>query len=111
MSTDEFDGERTGRAIVLGYAGSSGSCVREMRAENYVGTPSDVEGNPHLFNESVERVNGKTVIRFTVEQKVGRTKKQIRHFFNYEQTSARTMWAVGGYNGAGCEAEVQFHRA
>jgi hypothetical protein len=80
MSTDEFDGERTGRAIVLGYAGSSGSCVREMKAENYVGTPSDVEGNPHLFDESVERVNGKTVIRFTVEQKVGKTKKTNQAF-------------------------------
>merc|ERR1719329_1591149 len=111
MSTDEVDGERTSRAIVLGYAGSSGSCVREMQAEKYVGTPSDVQGNPHLFDESVQRVNGRTVIRFTIEQRAGRNDTEINEFFNSEMISARTMWAIGGLNGAGCEAEVQFHRA
>merc|ERR1712070_777881 len=98
MMADDVDEERTSRAIVLGYAGSSGSCVREMKAEEYVGTPSDVRGNPHLFDESVERVNGRTVIRFTIEQHVGRDDQEISRFFNgwYGTWSARTMWAIGG---------------
>jgi len=112
MSTDEVDRERTTGAIVLGYAGgSAGSCVREMKAENYVGQPSDVPGNPHLIDALVQRLNGRTIISFTIEQHVGRTKSEISTFFNMEQMSARTMWAIGGLKGVDCEAEVQFHRA
>jgi len=111
MKADEVDAERTSQAIVLGYAGPSGSCVREMKAEEYVGTPSDIRGNPHLFDESVERVNGRTIIRFTIEQHVGHDDDEINQFFNVNGQSARTMWAIGGVDGAGCEAEVQFHRA
>lgn len=111
MSTDKVDDERTTGVIVLGYAGSAGSCVREMKAVNYVGTPSDVQGNPHLIDESVERVNGRTVIRFTVEQRVGRNDTEIDAFFNADNWGARTMWAIGSVDGADCEAEVQFHRA
>lgn len=111
MTTDKVDAERTSRAIVLGYAGSSGSCVREMKAEKYVGTPSDVQGNPNLIDESVERVNGRTVIRFTIEQHVGRNDSEISDFFYGEFISARTMWAIGAVDGSGCGAEPQFHRA
>merc|ERR1712070_667958 len=109
MSTDEVDDERTSGVIVLGYAGSAGSCVREMKAEDYVGTPQDVQVNPHLFDESVERVNGRTVIRFTIEQRVGRNDTEISAFFNADNLSARSMWAIGGLDGADCEAQVQFH--
>merc|ERR1712070_265470 len=59
----------------------------------------------------VERVNGRTVIRFTIEQRVGRNDTEISQFFNSDMISARTMWAIGGLDGSGCEAEVQFHRA
>jgi len=112
MSTDEIDEKRTGRAMVLGYAGgSAGNCVRQMKSENYVGQPTDVEGNPDLSKESVERKNGRTIVHFTVEQHVGRTHSQINEFFNGEQVSARTMWAIGGLNGTDCDAEVQFHHS
>jgi len=112
MGTDEIDEKRTGRAMVLGYAGgSAGSCVRQMKSEDYVGSPTDVEGNPDLSKESVERKNGRTIIHFTVEQHVGRTPLAIHEFFNGEQVSARTMWAIGALNGADCDAEVQFHHS
>jgi len=113
MSTDEVDEERTTRAMVLGYAGAQGGCVREMKAENYVGEPADVQGNPHLMDESVERLNGRTIIRFTIEQHVGRDVLEIHNFFNGRMTgtSARTMWAIGGLEGDGCDAKIQFHRA
>lgn len=112
MGTDEIDDQRTGRAMVLGYAGgSAGSCVRQMKSEDYVGAPTDVEGNPDLSNESVERKNGRTIIHFTVEQHAGRNPLEINAFFNGEQVSARTMWAVGGLKGTDCDAEVQFHHS
>jgi hypothetical protein len=112
MGTDEIDEKRTGRTMVLGYAGgSAGSCVRQMKSEDYVGEPTDVEGYPDLFNESVERKNGRTIIHFTVEQHVGRNPLEINSFFGGEQVSARTMWAIGGLEGTDCDAEVQFHRA
>jgi len=111
MSKDEFDRNRTQAAIVLGYAGSAGSCVREMESKEYVGAPTDVEGNPNIQNESAERVNGRTVISFTVEQHAGKTDKEIAHFFNAEQLSQKTMWAIGAIDGVDCDAKVQFHRA
>lgn len=112
MSKDDFDRTRTQADIVLGYAGgSTGDCIREMKSEQYVGAPTDVAGSPNLFDASVERVNGRTVMHFTVEQHVGQTDEEIAHFFNAEQLSQRTMWAIGPMAGAGCEAEVQFHHA
>jgi len=38
-SFDNFTSDR----IALGYASSSGSCVREMVSKDVVGTPSDVD--------------------------------------------------------------------
>lgn len=111
MSNDDFDRNRTQANIVLGYAGSSGSCVREMESKQYVGAPTDVEGSPNLFDQSVERVNGRTLISFTIEQHVGQTDTEIAHFFNAEQLSQKTMWAIGAMDGADCDAKVQFHRA
>jgi hypothetical protein len=54
MSTDPIDEESTTGAIVLGYASSTGGCVREMKATSFVGTPVDVKGNPRLSNTAVE---------------------------------------------------------
>jgi len=106
MSTDEIDDKRTTGVIVLGYSG----CVREMKAESYVGTPTDVNGNPHLSGASVKRQNGRTVVRFTIEQHAGRSALEINTFFNQEQVSMRVMWAIGGIGGdGGCEAPIQMH--
>jgi len=110
MSTDEVDEQRTTSVIVLGYVSSAGSCVREMKAESYVGTPTDVKGNPHLIDASVERKNGRTVIRFTIEQHAGRDALAINTFFNQEQISMRVMWAIGSFSAdGGCEANIQMH--
>lgn len=112
MATDAVDDERTSGVIVLGYASSSGSCVREMKAEHYVGTPTDVEGNPHLFGTSVERVNGRTVVRFTIEQHAGHNASEMDTFFNAEFLSMRVMWAIGGVSGdRDCKAAIQMHSA
>lgn len=100
MATDELDDSRTGRAIVLGYTGAATSCVREMRAKDYVGAPVDVDGNTSLYDTSVERVNGRTIVRFVVEQHVGRTQLGITAFFSGEQVSARVMWAIGAVESA-----------
>jgi hypothetical protein len=110
MSTDPIDEQRTGSAIVLGYVSSAGGCVREMKAQGYVGTVADVKGNPHLSDVSVERRNGRTVVRFTVEQHAGRNALAINTFFNQEQISMRVMWAIGSFSpDGGCEADLQMH--
>jgi hypothetical protein len=110
MTTDEIDEQHTTSVIVLGYVSAAGGCVREMKAENYVGTPTDVKGNPHLSDASVERKNGRTVIRFTVEQHAGKNALAINTFFNQEQISMRVMWAIGSFSeGGGCKADIQMH--
>jgi len=96
MKTDEIDETRTGSVIATAYtAHTQGGCVREMKAENYIGTPHDVAGNPHLFNPSVERKNGRTIMRFEVEQHAGREPLEVQKFFRMEQQSQRMMWAIG----------------
>lgn len=110
MSTDEIDQQRTTGVIALGYVSGGSGCVREMKAENYVGKPTDVKGNPHLSGASVERMNGRTVLRFTVEQYAGRNARAINSFFNAEQVSMRVMWAIGSISGdGGCEADFEMH--
>merc|ERR1712110_352090 len=88
MSTDVIDEQRTTSVIVLGYVSNSGlGCVREMKAEHYVSTPTDVKGNPHLSDASA-----------------------INTFFNQEQISMRVMWAIGSFSeDGGCEADIQMH--
>jgi len=121
MSTDDLDEERTSRVIVLGYAQAGSGCVREMKAEDYVGAVTDVAGNPHLYDESAERTNGRTVVRFTVEQHVGNTTAQIETFFGTAikaelvLQSARVMYAIGEVGTAigedACKMQVQYHNA
>merc|ERR1712070_145815 len=113
MCLDEVDKERTGNAnMVLGYAGGhAGNCVRQMESKSYAGPVSDVPGNPDLIGAHVERRNGRTVLSFKLLQHVGTNDVQIHNFFSGEQLSARTMWAVGSMEGAGCGAAPQFHRA
>jgi len=110
MSTDQIDEEHTTGVIVLGYVSSAGGCIRQMKAKDYVGTPTDVKGNPDLVDASVERRNGRTIIRFTIEQHAGRNALAINTFFNQEQISMRVMWAIGSFSGdGGCEADIQMH--
>jgi len=113
MCLDDVDRERTGNAnMVLGYAGgSAGSCVRQMESPGYASEPSDVAGNPDVFDYSVERKNGRTIINFKLLQHVGRNDIAIYNFYNLEEMAARTMWAVGSMQGSGCDATPQFHRA
>jgi len=123
MSVDALDEDMTSSVIVLGYAQTGTGCVREMKANSYVGSVVDVTGNPHLFHQSVERTNGRTIISFTIEQHVGNTTDQIAKFFGTEWRSelnldsARLMWAIGKVSMAGgamqdsCQAHVQYHNA
>merc|ERR1712113_63845 len=111
MCADDIDAGRTTDIIALGHASSSGaSCLREMKATNYVGTPVDVLGNPHLQSTKVERVNGRTFFEFTIEQHAGRNSLEINSFFNMDQFSMRVMWAIGKIGeGANCTTDPQFH--
>jgi hypothetical protein len=99
MCVDPFDNYTSDR-IALGYASSSGSCVREMVSKNVVGTPTDVDYKI-LKQTSVERARGRTILRFTVSQ----TPFKHRTFDSF-----RVMWAIGKVSGgSGCAADVGFH--
>lgn len=109
MSADPLDEKRTGTAIALGH----GSCVREMKSESYVGSVVDVAKHERkLKSTSVERKNGRTIVRFTVSQHVGRDPVEITDFFGDPiQLSARVMWAIGDVSGDEnqCDAKLGYH--
>merc|ERR1711865_654514 len=110
MSADPLDEKRTGTAMAVGH----GSCFREMRSPNYVGSVVDVaESYRRLKSTSVERRNGRTIVRFTVSQHVGRNTLQIDDFFGDPvQMSARVMWAIGDVSGDEdqCNATLGYHQ-
>jgi hypothetical protein len=110
MSTDPLDEKRTGTAIALGHGG----CFREMKSENYVGSVTDVAAkDTKLKSTSVERKNGRAIVRFTVSQHVGKNIAQIDDFFGDPiQLSARVMWAIGDVNGDEnhCNATLSYHQ-
>lgn len=92
MTTDALDEAETSDRIALGYSGAAGGCLREMRALQYVGAPTDVSKELAKFNDtSVERVSGRTVLRFKVAQHWGESASEISDF-GY---MLRVMWAVG----------------
>lgn len=105
MCVDPFDNFTSDR-IALGYATSSGSCVREMISKNIVGTPTDVDYKI-LKGTSVERSGGRTTLHFTISQ----------HWLYPNASSLgskdgpwRIMWAIGQVSGGdACAASVGFH--
>jgi len=102
MCVDSFDNFTSDR-IALGYASSSGSCVREMISKNLVGNPSDVDYKI-LKKTSVERHGGRTIVRFTVSQYWPKNGKFDGPF--------RVMWAIGKVSGGnGCAADIGYHFA
>merc|ERR1712087_87494 len=102
MCVDSFDNFTSDR-IALGYASSSGSCVREMVSKDIVGTPSDVDYKI-LKKTSVERSHGRTILRFTVSQNPFKHRTFDGPF--------RIMWAIGKVSGGNdCAADIGFHGA
>merc|ERR1719336_1293417 len=105
---DSFDNFTSDR-IALGYASSEGGCVREMIAKSVIGKPEDAK-TQILSYTSVQRLNGRTVMRFTVPQ----------HWQDGNHTMDgpfRVMWAIGkvkaGASGSsgGCDADIGYHNA
>jgi hypothetical protein len=107
MATDPLEQNRTGTAIALGF----GQCVREMQSESYVGGVTDVTGDRQLKRTSIERRNGRTIVRFTVSQHVGRNPIEITDYFGDPgQSSARVMWAIGNVSDESqCNATLTYH--
>jgi len=108
MATDALERNRTGTAIAVGH----GQCVREMRSDNYVGSVVDVTDDQQLSRTSIEQRNGRTIVRFTVSQHVGRNLPEITDFFgNPQQNSARVMWAIGNVSDTSqCNATLSYHQ-
>jgi hypothetical protein len=107
MASDALEENRTGSAIALGY----GECLREMRSQAYVGSVVDVTEDHKLKETSIERRNGRTILRFSVSQHVGRNPLEILDFFgDPSQMSARVMWAIGNVADASqCNSTLSYH--
>lgn len=103
MCVDSYDNYTSDR-IALGYASSSGSCMREMVSKNYAAAPVDVDYKI-LKNTSVERSSGRTILRFTVSQHWPDKKFSIMPDGEF-----RIMWAIGKVQGEqGCTAALNYH--
>merc|ERR1712083_818332 len=64
---------------------------------------------PQISGASFARQGGRTILHFSVMQQAGRTSAEISDFFDGEQISMRTMWAIGDVDGDDCKAKPQFH--
>merc|ERR550539_693173 len=103
MCVDSYDNFTSDR-IALGYASSSGGCVRELTMTEVIGPPTDADYKI-LSHTSAERVDDRTVIRFTVSQHWPEKKLSVMPdgFF-------RVMWAIGKVTGGkGCTASINYH--
>jgi hypothetical protein len=117
MQTDPMDELITDR-IALGYSsgGLSGGCLREMKSDGYVGEPVDVDPAKKIFTATeARRVNGRTVLHFTVSQFWGNDTAAVSTQMTNEM---RVMWAIGSVTKAegdgaaaakGCDAQIGFH--
>merc|ERR1712151_748658 len=73
-----------------------------MVAENIIGTPTDVDYEV-LKQTSVQRSNGRTILKFTVSQ-------HWQAPVNETDGPFRIMWAIGEVSGdAGCSASTGYH--
>lgn len=104
MCVDAYDNFTTNR-IGVGYASPElGHCVREMVMKDIVGEPVDAPV-PMFNNTSVERHNGRTIVRFTVSQHWPVVNASL-----LQDGPFRVMWAIGKVSGhAGCQATIGFH--
>jgi hypothetical protein len=110
MCVDSYDNYTSDR-IALGYTSGNGGCVREMIVKqnpSAVGAPIDVDYKI-MKNTTVERSNGRTIVRFTVPQhwpKADGFPKTIMPDGEW-----RIMWAIGKVTQPqnGCSAELSYH--
>ena len=123
---EPFPGQYTpsatlGGRILVGYPGSEsdakdGGCFREMRANAYVGAPSDVTTDDGVIrNRKVTRSSdGFTTISFTANIYAGQNGNALHWSQSYGQFGGtRIMLAWGKVQGAGmpsmCSAPLGYH--
>jgi hypothetical protein len=122
MSTRANGGRNTnelGGRIVVGYGGNGnglpsnrggGGCVREMVADEYVGSVRDADRSDGVIrNGSVTLLDGRTFLEFTTYLHAGQTAADLSwHLKGFG--NQRIMWATGEVGGSGaCDAPLQYH--
>lgn len=109
MAGDNY-GDLSG-LIVAGYVGKSGAqCVRRMRSESYVGTPTDVPDNGLIQGAKVTADSGQTRVEFTAPFHAGSSSVDINWLLGGFGNN-RLMWAMGAVGGdGGCSAPIQYHQ-
>jgi len=99
MCVDSYDNFTSDR-LAIGYT-ANGGCVREMTSDKIIGTPSDVDYKI-LKKTSIQRSNGRAILRFTVSQ----------HWPKWTSFDGpfRVMWAIGKVSGGnGCTSDIGYH--
>lgn len=117
MSTSDFTPSEwqfplAGR-IMLGYATPNGNCIRDMKIDEYVGSPYDHVGYPTFLNQSAERRNGRTIIRFTAPISLPwLSKADMSPKAKGKMGAMRIMWSTGKVSShTSCAADLEYHGA
>merc|ERR1712217_160208 len=102
----------TGR-IVLAYSDtSSAGCIRQLKADAYVGSVVDVPSDGVIRNSTIRTDSGRTIVTFTVSMHAGTSEKELswHGLIKKGWGELEVMWAIGQVGGDGaCDAPIQFH--
>lgn len=108
-SGDANVADLTGR-ILVGYISSSGaSCIRQMRANAYVGSVVDVEDDGMIRDATFSVVDGRAGIKFTASIHAGKDSKDLS-WYSGSFGQQRVQWAIGPIPSEdGCSAPLNYH--
>eukprot|EP01047_Picozoa_sp_COSAG01_P066569 COSAG01_NODE_9215_length_2516_cov_1.788581_1_plen_435_part_00 len=115
MSTHDNGGRNVtelGGRIIAGYAHKSPrtGCVREMVADEYVGSVKDTEPDGVIRDKSITLIDGRTELKFTAHLHAGRTASELSWQSLSGFGKQRIMWATGTVGGSGdCSAPLDYH--
>ena len=115
MSTHDNGGRNVtelGGRIIVGYAHKPPrtGCVREMVADEYVGSVKDAEPDGVIRDKSITSIDGRTELKFTAHLHAGRTASELSWQSLSGFGNQRIMWATGTVGGSGdCSAPLDYH--
>lgn len=110
MATSDDNATELAGRIIAGYTTATGkSCVREMRANAYVGSIIDVPSDGLVRNATASRLLGRTSVEFTASIHAGETAADIAwagQIFGRQ----RVQWAIGPVaKNDDCSAPLEYH--
>jgi hypothetical protein len=101
----------SGRILAAYASQGNTTCVREMRADAYVGSVIDTPSDGVVQNATAYERGGRTTLRFTVSMYAGTDKADLSwRGFGGRMGRLEVMWAIGKVGNDGdCNAPLQYH--